>query len=347
LVYHRWREIHQVKGWFSLGTSETRIGIVGMGKMGLLHASILNTIPNAKVVAICEKKTPLVWYGKKLFPGVAVIDKVQGFSNLNLDAVVIATPIPSHFKIINKIYSIGISNIFVEKTLAANAEDSLKICELVQKAGGIHMVGYMARYAVTFRKAKELIDAGAIGKIIAFKGYAYSSDFVGIPEESAIRGGVIRDLGSHAIDLAFWCFGDLEVDLATLEPKLPTNGESSGNITVNCPNGLKGEFDISLCKNGYWIPDYGLKIEGVKGSIEVNNDSISTISGDQKDTWFRADLSDNVPFLVGAPEYYREDAAFINAILNKSQAEPDFFTASKVDCFIDQVKLKAAIGAKQ
>ena len=316
-----------------------------MGKMGLLHASLLNSLPGIKVAAICESKRALVWYAKKLFNGVTVVDKIQGFAKLNLDAVLISTPIPSHSKVISAIYSIGIHNIFVEKTLAANAEESLRICELAQKAGGVNMVGYMARYAVTFQKAKELIDASAIGKITSFKGYTYSSDFVGIPEKSALRGGVIRDLGSHVIDLAFWYFGDLEVELATVEPKLPVNGESSGNIRVNCPNSIKGEFDISWCKKGYRIPEYGLTINGATGTIEVNNDSVSILIDGRKQTWYRADLNDNVAFLLGAPEYYREDAAFASAILNKSQAEPDFFMASKIDSFIDQVKQKAVRGA--
>ena len=315
-----------------------------MGKMGLLHASLLSSLPDIKVSAICESKRALVWYARKLFNGVTVVDKIQGLAKLNLDAVLISIPIPSHSKVINAIYSIGIHNIFVEKTLAANAEESVRICELAQKGGGVNMVGYMARYAVTFRKAKELIDAGVIGKIVSFKGYTYASDFVGIPDKAALRGGVIRDLGSHVIDLSFWYFGDLEVELATVEPKLPLNGECSGNIRVNCPNSIKGEFDISWCKKGYRIPEYGLTISGVNGSIEVNNDSVSMINNDQKQTWYRADLNDNVAFLLGAPEYYREDAAFANAIQNKYQAEPDFLTASKVDCFIDRVKQKAVQG---
>jgi predicted dehydrogenase len=322
-----------------------RIGIVGLGKMGLLHATILNSLPNAKVVAICEKKRILVWYAKKLFPSVAILDRIQDFSSLNLDAVVVSTPIPSHLRIIESLYSIGVPNLFVEKTLAASGSESIRTCELAQKAGGVNMVGYMARYAVTFHKAKEWMDDGAIGRLTSFNAYAYSSDFIGMEDRSFLRGGVIRDLGCHVIDLAFWYFGDLAVETASMEPKQPSNGESNGHFNVNAPNGLEGEFDISWCKGGYRTPDYGLVINGVQGSIVVSNDSVSITRDNQKQTWHRVDLTDNVAFMVSAPEYFREDATFIDAILNKSRTEPDFIMASKVDCFIDQVKQEAHRGA--
>jgi len=57
--------------------------------------------------------------------------------------------------------------------------------------------------------------------------------------------------------------------------------------------------------------------------------------------WYRHDLDDNVGFLLGEPEYYREDECFINSVLTGSKAEPSFSTASRVDYVIDQVKKKA------
>jgi len=125
------------------------------------------------------------------------------------------------------------------------------------------MVGYMARFAVTFQKARELVKTDAIGDVVSFKGYAYSSDFISIPEKSYLRGGVLRDLGCHVLDLALWYFGDLTMTEAWIDPKIPVNGESSATFHVTGRNRLVGEFDISWCKKGYRIPDYGLVIQGV------------------------------------------------------------------------------------
>jgi len=320
---------------------ELRVGVVGLGKMGLLHASILNTIPNVKTVALCESKPIVSHFARKSLKDIKIFEKISGFSTMKLDALFVSTPIPSHSNIINELYAIGCTNIFTEKTLTARGEESEKICELTRKVGGINMVGYMARFAIPFQKARQLLKSGAIGDVLSFQGYAYSSDFIGIPEKSYLRGGVLRDLGCHVLDLALWYFGDLTLINAVIEPQAPVNGESSAKFHVSGNNHLEGEFDVSWCQKGYRIPDYGLIINGVKGSIEVNNDRVKLVIDGKQEIWYRADLDDSVPFLLGAAEYYREDAAFIDAILNNNPAEPDFITASKVDRFIDQVKIKA------
>ncbi len=317
------------------------VGVVGLGKMGLLHASILNTIPNVEVTAICESKAILAHFVKKSLKNITIVETIKGLSGLKLDAVFVSTPIPSHSSIVNEIYTIGVTNIFTEKTLTAHGESSRLLSQLAQKAGGVNMVGYMARFAVTFEKARELVKTGVIGDVVSFKGYAYSSDFISIPEKSYLRGGVLRDFGCHVLDLALWYFGDLTTTEALIEPTIPVNSESSARFHVTDNKHLEGEFDISWCTKGYRIPDYGLVIKGVKGSIEVNNDSVKLDVSGKPNIWYRADLGDSVPFLLGAAEYYREDIAFINAILNNKSAEPDFNMASKVDCFIDQVKIKA------
>jgi predicted dehydrogenase len=312
--------------------------------MGLLHASILNTIPNVKTTVICESNHLLMKFTEKALNNIKIVDAIHGFSNAEVDAVFVSTPIPSHAGVISELYNMGINNIFTEKTLAAEGKESLQICKLAEQAGGMNMVGYMARFAVPFKKARELLKSGIIGEVLSFQGYTYSSDFIGIQEKSFLRGGVLRDLGCHVLDLAQWYFGDFTLTDANIEPKTPVNGESSARFNVTGNNNLKGEFDISWCRKGYRIPDYGLVITGVKGSLEVNNDSVKLAIDGKQETWYRADLNDSVPFLLGAAEYYREDRAFIDAIINKKPPDPDFNTSSKIDCFIDQVKIKAGGG---
>ncbi len=327
-------------------TKELNIGVIGLGKMGLLHASIFNRIPHVKVKAICESKKLLTRFAKNAFPDLLLVNHIEELSRMYLDAAVVAVPIPVHSMVISALYRAGIHNLFVEKTLAENADESLAICQLTRKYSGVNMVGYMARFAVTFQKAKSLLDEGAIGEISFFHGYAYSSDFIGIPEKSYLRGGVIRDLGCHVIDLAQWFFGEIDITSASLTPFLPVNGENSALIKVKANNQVTGEFDISWCKEGYRMPDYGLMIRGGSGSVEVNNDMVKLITGNQQYIWNRLDLNDSVPFLLGAGEYYREDAAFVEAVINGSCAIPDFEMAARVDCFIDRAKTVACNGVR-
>jgi len=312
--------------------------------MGLLHASLLNVLPNVKLVALCDKNGLIRKICRRLFRDAFITDNVEQLAGLDLDAVYITTPIPSHFPIAKTIYSKGIAdNLFVEKTLAANYE-AKKICELALASGGVNMVGYIKRFAVTFNKAKELLDEEVLGDLFSFDAYAYSSDFVDVKEGSVStsRGGVLCDLGSHVLDLALWFFGDLKVDSAKLVSLNTFGIEDVVSFRVSSSKGLHGQFDISWCKKGFRMPESGLVICGTKGTIVVNDDELrlELVNGESC-KWYRHDLNDNVGFLLGAPEYFREDEYFIESVLNGCNAEPDFFTASKVDYLIDQVKEKA------
>jgi len=275
------------------------------------------------------------------------VDDLAKFFDLDLDAVYITTPIPSHFLVTRTIYSNGIArNVFVEKTLASSYNEAKELCELARSFEGTNMVGYMKRFAVTFMKTKDLLDQEALGEAISFDAYAYSSDFFGSEKSSktsASRGGVLGDLGAHVIDLALWFFGDLHVDSAKMESLVEGGSEDSAYFIVKESNGLEGRFNISWCMENYRLPEFGLLIKGSKGIVRVDDDKVELKLDDGKSsTWFRHDLNDNVNFLLGAPEYFREDECFIESVLDGGNAEPSFCTASKVDYIIDQVKNRDA-----
>lgn len=329
-----------------LSRESLRVAVIGLGKMGLLHASILNTLPHVELTALCDKGALIRRVCKKVLDKVRVVDDLEKLSGLDLDVAYVTTPIPSHFIVLDTIYSRRIArNVFVEKTLASSFEEAKKLCELSQKFGDLNMVGYMKRFAVTFGKAKELLEQEALGDVASFDAYAYSSDFFGVEKSSGssgARGGVLRDLGAHVIDLALWLFGDLKVDSAKLDQPVEGGSEDSAQFRANRADGLEGSFSISWCKENYRMPEFGLSIKGSKGIMSVNDDRVELELNDEKTSrWFRHDLNDHVGFLLGAPEYFRENEYFVNSILEKRSVDPSFRTASKVDCIIDQVKARA------
>ena len=316
-----------------------RVAVIGTGKMGLLHASILNTIPEVDLVALCDKSTLIRKFSAKLFSKIKVVSDVKELLPLNLDVVYITTPIPSHYFLAKEIYSNQKpTSLFVEKTLAANSKDAQELCSMVKASKAFNMVGYMKRFAVTFRKAKEILDQETIGTVSSFEAHAYSSDFFGVDETSTSqkRGGVLNDLGSHVIDLALWFFGDLQVLPITLDQR--NDFQNTAHFSAKNEAAIEGSFDVSWCQEGYHVPDFELIITGSKGKIQVDDDSIElTTNSGQTRRWFRHDLNDNVGFLLGAPEYYREDEHFIKSILDGINPEPSFITASKVDQVIEKV----------
>lgn len=319
-----------------------RVAIVGLGKMGLLHASILNSIPNVEIVGLCDRSYLLLKLVKKLFKNAQAVNTVEKLVDLDINTVYVTTPIPSHFSIIKTVLSKRIAhNIFVEKTLTSNYTKSKELCALMQTTEGTNMVGYMKRFAVTFAKAKEILLKGDLGKVVSFEAYAYSSDFSTVSLDSlksTSRGGVLSDLGSHVIDLALWFFGDFEVESSSLISNLGGTSEDSADFIVK-KSGLTGQFQISWCKENFRMPNFGLSIKGKDGILKVNDSSLKLeLNDDRSFVWLKHDLDDHVNFMLGQPEFYRENEAFVNSVFSGIMNQPSFRTASQVDYIIDQAK---------
>jgi len=337
---------HVLKEVKSIGGSHVRVGVVGLGKMGLLHSCILKTLPRVGIVAVCDRSLIIRRIATKIFKDAQVTNDVSKMVDLNLDAIYVTTPLPSHFSVVKTIYSNNIArHLFVEKTLASNFNEAKELFRSAKSVDGVNMVGYMKRYAVTFRKAKELLDKRVLGDLKSFSAYAYSSDFAEKSKGSKgplSRGGVLKDLGSHVIDLALWYFGGLDVEFAVVEGSMTTASEDAVRFRVKTLKGILGDIDVSWCKKGYRMPEFGFSIYGSEGLINVNDDQVTlNLKYGKPRRWYRHDLVDNVGFLIGAPEYYREDEAFIKAVQGNCAAAPDFLEASKVDYVIEQVKTKA------
>ena len=61
-----------------MSSKRVRVGVVGLGKMGLLHAGVLNVLPDAELVAICEKSSLIRKMAKKAVKGVVFLEDIVG-----------------------------------------------------------------------------------------------------------------------------------------------------------------------------------------------------------------------------------------------------------------------------
>ena len=323
-----------------------RVAVIGLGKMGLLHASLLNVLPNVNLVAICDKSRIMRTVASAALKGPLITENLEDLMNLDLDAVYVTTPIPSHYGIIKEVYSQNIArNLFVEKTLTSRPSESEELCKLSSNLNGVDMVGYMKRFSVTFNKAKGLLSQDAIGQLLSFEAYAYSSDFADSdknPSASPNRGGVLKDLGSHVVDLALWFFGDLEIESVKGYKSSAVGSVDSASFEVYGSRSLHGKFDVSWIAKGYRMPEFGLRIVGSQGLLTVDDSRLKLLSNEYSNIeWYRQDLSDNVPFLLAEPEYFRENKSFVDSIVSGAKVEPNFKTALKVDNLLGKVECKA------
>jgi len=311
--------------------------------MGIVHSCVLSVVPGVDVVALCEKSLMIRRFLKKIFKGTEIMDNVWKLAGLDLDGVYVTTPISSHYSIVQTVYSRKVArNVFVEKTLTESFNESKELCGLANRYGGVNMVGYLRRFYVTFRKAKDLLSRGLIGELHSFSVYAYSSDFLGSNHggaASVARGGVLRDLGCHALDLALWYFGSLEIMSDSTNSPSTERGQEVLSFEASTSYGLEGKFDISWCVEGYRIPEVGISIIGSNGTIDVSDDRVRLRERNGRNyTWYRHDLNDNVPFWLGLPEYYREDLHFVESVKAGNNSAPDFPAAAKVDDLIANVE---------
>jgi predicted dehydrogenase len=136
-----------------------KIGIVGLGRMGLMHTAILNSLQNSEVQAVVD---PAMFPSKPLHmlnPKIKVYKTINKmFQKENIDGVLIASPVGFHIDNALECLSNNIP-FLVEKPLAVNAQQAKPLLSELEKKPVINMIGYMARKIDSFREGKNIINS--------------------------------------------------------------------------------------------------------------------------------------------------------------------------------------------
>ena len=186
-------------------TGTLTFGIIGLGRMGMLHATHLNgaiTGARLKAAAVhpddCARLTadPAV-----TFP---LVDVDALFADPEIDAIAVVSPTSQHREHIERAANAG-KAVFTEKPVAGSLEDTLAVAETIRRTGIPFQIGFQRRFDPSYARARELISAGAVGVIEMFRGISCD----GIPPVEYLRtsGGLFRDLGVHDFDAARFLTG--------------------------------------------------------------------------------------------------------------------------------------------
>ncbi len=190
---------------------QVRIGVVGVGKMGLSHMSILGALPGVQLAAICDASSYVLGVLRKYTGVQTYTDYAEMLDRAELDAVVIATPSRTHDQMVRSALDKGL-HVFCEKPFTLEPQVSRELAEAAGERGLVTQVGYHNRFVGAFREVKSLIDAGAIGRITHVTGEAYGP-VVLRPKggtwrsRSAEGGGSLYDYAAHPLDLLTWYLG--------------------------------------------------------------------------------------------------------------------------------------------
>jgi predicted dehydrogenase len=196
--------------------SPARLALIGCGLIGRKRTIALANLPGVRLRHACDLEASRAASVAQLAPGaVATTDFQTVLADPGVDAVIVATLNASLAPITLAAVRAG-KHVLVEKPGALNAAQLRTIAAAAAVSGVRVRLGYNHRYHPALQKARELVDAGALGPLMFLRGRyghggrrGYDREWRADPAQSG--GGELIDQGVHLIDLAHWFLGDLPV----------------------------------------------------------------------------------------------------------------------------------------
>ena len=142
-----------------------RVGVAGLGYWGPNLARNFASLPGCELTWCCDASEAARERWARAFPGArftAALDDL--LDDPELDAVVLATPVPTHAALAERVLGAG-KHCFVEKPLAQSVADAERAVAAAERSGRVLMVGHLLEYHPGVAKLKEIADSGELGDI--------------------------------------------------------------------------------------------------------------------------------------------------------------------------------------
>jgi predicted dehydrogenase len=183
------------------------VGVVGCGYWGPNLIRNFRSLGDCKLKVICDLDQSRLNHMKNLYPDVeGTNDFKYLLGEAGVDAVVIATAVKTHHPLAKACLLAG-KHVFVEKPLAASAEECEELNTIAQEKGLILMVGHTFLYSSPVRKIKEIVDRGDIGEIRYINARRLN---LGLYQKDI---NVTWDLAPHDISIVQYILGDEPVSV--------------------------------------------------------------------------------------------------------------------------------------
>jgi predicted dehydrogenase len=185
-----------------------RIGVVGLGYWGPNLARNFSQMPEADLVWCCDADESRRERVAAQFPRVRLTERFEDLlEDGDLDAVVVATPVPTHHALAKAALLAG-KHVFVEKPLAWTAQEARELEALSRETGRTLMVGHLLRFHPAVVKLRELIESGDLGDVL----YVYGNrQNLGVIREDE---NALWSLGVHDISVVLYLLGGRPVEVS-------------------------------------------------------------------------------------------------------------------------------------
>ncbi len=261
-----------------------RIGIIGAGRIGQVHARSVAANRQAELVVVADPNLEAAENVVAQYGGRATADADEVLSSPDVDAVIICSPTPMHAPQVLAATEHG-KAVLCEKPLASSAAQAEELAASLQGKNARVMVGFNRRFDPGFAAAKAAAEAGKIGTVEQVT--IISRDPAAPPKEYiAVSGGIFKDMTIHDFDMARFLIGDIKEVSAVgmnMDPELADSGDFDGAIvTLVAKDGKVATVTNSRhCATGY---DQRVELFGNEGMVSVDNVRQTTlrISNDQQ-----------------------------------------------------------------
>ncbi len=256
------------------------IGFIGTGRIGSFHLrNLIRLIPEANVVAACDIRLEIV---RALAAELGICRVTPDYRDLlsdeGIDAVIIASNTDTHSFMIQDAARAG-KHIFSEKPLALDLGSIDEALAAVDKAGVKLQVGFNRRFDHSFRRVREIVTSGRIGRPCIL----HITNRDPVPPTLAYAktsGGMFLDMSIHDFDMARFQIGEVEevyaIGNVLVAPELSEIGDVDTDVvTLRFADGTLGVIDNSRqAPYGY---DQRLEVFCSAGAARAENQATDTV----------------------------------------------------------------------
>ena len=340
-----------------------RVAVVGLGKMGASHHAIINAHPDVKVAAVCDSTGYVLDVLSKYTGITGYTDYDKMLNEVELDAVLIATPSLTHATMVEKAMQKGL-HVFCEKPFCLDAADAERLTALAQERGLVNQVGYHNRFVGAFQEMKRLLDHGAIGKVTHILAEAYGP-VVLKPKGSTWRtqrtegGGCLYDYAAHPLNLLNWYFGaPTGVGGSVLNKIFSRDTDDEVYSTLFFNEGVTAQLSVNWSDESHRKMTTKITAWGSNGRLYADRQECQIYLRDASkapagygEGWnvrYTTELTDEVWFYLRGEEYSAQIDYFIQSIAARAKENVNSFaSAAETDRVIAMIVADAARGPTQ
>jgi scyllo-inositol 2-dehydrogenase (NADP+) len=334
-----------------------RAGIVGLGKMGLSHQSMVNVHPEIQLKSVCDSSGYMLDVLSKYTGIDTYSDSRKMFDRGDLDCVFVATPSRYHADIVADALERGM-HVFCEKPFALEPETGYRLAELAERKHLVNQVGYHYRFVAAFNEAKRLLQRKVLGEIHHVRAEAYGP-VVLRPKGATWRsqksegGGCLFDYSCHAIDLVNYLVGrPISVSGSVLNKVFSSDVDDEIYSTLQFANGAYGQLATNWSDESFRKMSVKISIWGTNGRINVDRQEMQIYlravpdpSEGMVSGWnvrYTTELTQPVWFYVRGEEYSAQIDHFVQCINSGASALSNFRTASDTSLVASAIRTDAA-----